>query len=49
MNARLLGKARNCWVRMVAGLRSTSCYLLMIQSEKLCRLLSEFGRVCKRR
>ena len=44
-------------MRMVAGMRQTSCYLQMIQhysivadsEEKLCRLVNEFGRVCERR
>ena len=42
-------------MRMVAGLRLTSCYfaddraLVADSEEKLCRLVSEFGRVCERR
>ena len=42
-------------MRTVAGLRLTSCYfaddtvLLADSEEKLCRLASEFGRVCERR
>ena len=42
---------RNCSVRIVAGLKSTSCQPAQVadSEEKLWRLVSEFGRVCRRR
>ena len=59
VNARpWLGKRWNCYMLMEAALKYTGCYIaddaidttLVAESEvRLCRLVSEFGRVCERR